>query len=77
MPNISKHAKVICPFFAGGDHNYIRCETTIPGSWLRYIFLNNTICQNWMDKYCCTRGWEDCPYANMLLQKYEQEDKEK
>lgn len=74
MPNISKHAKVICPFFSGGERNYLCCESSIPGTWLRYMFHNNAMCDRWMDKYCCTREWGECPYAKMLGWKYDGEE---
>ena len=71
MPNSKRYADAKCPFFVGSEWQYLRCESGINGTRLRYSFRNSAMCEKYMAKFCCTHEWGECWYARILMEKYD------
>ena len=67
MPNENSSAVAICPFFHKVTRLGIVCDG-IPALSLRCVteFLNNEIRDEYLNDYCATYDWMECPMARLL-----------
>lgn len=71
MPNFGTYA--ICPFYISEDMLTIRCEGIVPENNSTYVmrFKDTRMKKAWLDKYCETYGYCNCPYAAILESSYD------
>lgn len=61
------HRRWTCPFYQRSGKLYVRCEGGREVKW-----RNVEEAKRDMARYCASlRGWEECPVARELLEKYE------
>ena len=65
------HMYVICPYFAWENKTAIGCE----GKTV-HRFPKGRMCRSYQEKYCAG-NWQECTYAKVMNEYYEQEQGEK
>ena len=67
MPNETHNAMVICPFYHKVSRQGIVCDG-VPALSLRCVteFISNDIRDEYMNDYCATYDWMECPLAKLL-----------
>ena len=74
MPNLTRSAHAVCPFYEVSEKNYVRCECVIGGARLLHVFESVRECEQHAQEYCCTFAYRKCPYALMLIGLYDESD---
>lgn len=70
MPNDSRAARVICPFFVRyGGGLEILCEGLTDGVLTAMHFPTQRACKQWTANYCNCYSYGACPLAAILTQK--------
>lgn len=63
MPNHTRLA--VCPYYLSDNDKSVTCEDTIRQ------FRTRELKRSYLQEYCCSFRWKDCPYARALDQVYE------
>lgn len=63
---ISVRAK--CPFFRAAKKQYIHCEGLEHGQRVELNFKRKTKHSAWVERYCCSYRYEQCPLYQALEQ---------
>jgi len=74
MPNLTRSAHAVCPFYEKSEKNYVRCECVIGGARLLHVFDTERTCKMHFEKFCCSYDYVRCPYALMLIGIWDQSD---
>ena len=64
--NISARAK--CPVFQWAGKQFVRCEGLEPGQRVEITFKRKTRHGAWVERYCCSYRYEQCPLYQALEQ---------
>ena len=71
MPNRTRDAGAVCPFYMSSEKNMISCECAIGGTRLWHAFSSCREAENHWLNFCCSYCYLGCPYAQMLIGLYE------
>jgi len=74
MPNRSRDAGAICPFYVKAEKNIISCECAIGGARVWHVFESRELADRHYFDFCASMCYLGCPYAMMLCGMYEKED---
>ena len=64
----------ICPYYKDEDRQKVRCEGLEPATAIHYAFSTPARCREWKDNHCKSWGFEECPIARMLTERYDEDD---
>lgn len=75
MSNDTRNVKAICPYFQRTrrletHRAEIICEGAIPEMENVVSFRGTTQMEEWMDKFCSTYAFNQCPHAQLISEKY-------
>lgn len=59
----------LCPYYLSDNQKSVSCEDTIRR------FSSKKAKDKHVDKYCCTYGYQECPYAKDLTKLYDRIEK--
>lgn len=78
MPNKTCYAKAKCPYFKGDSRMSVACEPYIKLATRanRTEFTSEDSRRGHEEKYCFTFGYNRCPYAKLLTERYLEEEKQ-
>lgn len=66
MPNLSRSARAVCPFFKRSVDEQIQCESAMRCVTL-HRFRSVQRAEDHLRRYCNTYDWQRCPYARLLI----------